>query len=272
MGKLDGKVAFVTGAARGQGRSHAVRLAQEGADIIAIDLCADIATVPYPLGTPADLDETASLVKEAGRRVETFQADVRDINALRRAFESGLESFGRVDIILANAGIAPMGGDESDRVQVWKDVQDVNLTGVWNTVEVALPAMVDAGNGGSIVLTSSTAGLKGLSNKTVGGMSYAAAKHGVVGLMRGYARDLAEHSIRVNTVHPTGVATPMIMNEALGARLAQEPELAESLRNALPAEMIEPVDVSNAIAWLVTDEARFVTGLEFKVDAGFLIR
>jgi SDR family mycofactocin-dependent oxidoreductase len=271
MGTLDGKVAFITGAARGQGRSHAIRLAQEGADIIAVDLCSDIDTVPYPLGTKSDLWETVTSVESLDRRIVAEQADVRDRRSLTAAFEKGFHEFGRVDIVLANAGIAPMGGDESDRDRVWRDVIEVNLTGVWNTVEAAVSRMIDAERGGSIVLTSSTAGLKGLSNGTVGGAAYAASKHGVVGIMRGLAKDLAPHSIRVNTVHPTGVATPMIMNESLGALLASNATLAESLANALPVAMIEPVDISNAIAWLVSDAARYVTGVALPVDAGFTL-
>jgi len=266
MGKLDGKVAFITGAARGQGRSHAIRLAQEGADIIAVDICQQIATVPYPMSTPDDLAETAKQVEALDRRIFTAQADVRDTAALKAAFDAGVAELGPVDIVLANAGIAPMGLHEPHGA--WQDVIDVNLTGVFNTVEIAIPSMIERGQGGAIVLTSSTAGINGIGGPTGGGLGYTAAKHGVVGLMRSYANNLAQHSIRVNTVHPTGVNTPMIVNEAMQEWLEQAGE-SSALTNALPVPMVEPVDISNAIAWLVSDDARYVTGVTLPVDAGF---
>ncbi|HXT92949.1 MAG TPA: mycofactocin-coupled SDR family oxidoreductase [Trebonia sp.] len=266
MGKLDGKVAFITGAARGQGRSHAIRLAQEGADIIAVDICQQIATVPYPMATPDDLAETAKQVEALDRRIFTAQADVRDATALKAAFDAGVAELGPVDIVLANAGIAPMGLHEPHGA--WQDVIDVNLTGVFNTVEAAIPSMIERGQGGAIVLTSSTAGINGIGGPTAGGLGYTAAKHGVVGLMRSYANNLAQHSIRVNTVHPTGVNTPMIVNEAMQEWLEQAGE-SSALTNALPVPMVEPVDISNAIAWLVSDDARYVTGVTLPVDAGF---
>lgn len=272
MGSLTGKVAFITGAARGQGRSHAIRLAQEGADIIAVDLCGDIATVPYPLGDEEDLAITVKEVEAAGSRIMAAQADVRDFVGLGGALSRGLEQFGRLDIVLANAGIAPMSVNENDRQGIWRDVIDVNLTGVWNTVEVAVPVLLEAGKGGAIVLTSSTAGLKAQSAGTLGGLAYTAAKHGVVGVMRCLAKDLAPHNIRVNTVHPTGVATPMIMNEAIGELFAAKPELATTLANPMPVPMLEPIDISNAIAWLVSDAARYVTGVTLPVDAGFMVQ
>jgi len=266
MGKLDGKVAFITGAARGQGRSHAIRLAQEGADIIAVDICQQIATVPYPMSTPDDLTETAKQVEALDRRIFTAQADVRDTAGLKAAFDAGVAELGPVDIVLANAGIAPMGLHEPRGA--WQDVIDVNLTGVFNTVEIAIPSMIERGQGGAIVLTSSTAGINGIGGPTGGGLGYTAAKHGVVGLMRSYANNLAQYSIRVNTVHPTGVNTPMIVNEAMQEWLEQAGE-SSALTNALPVPMVEPVDISNAIAWLVSDDARYVTGVTLPVDAGF---
>ena len=269
MGKLEGKVAFITGAARGQGRSHAVRLAQEGADIIAIDLCRQIASVAYPMSTPDDLAETAKQVEALDRRIYTAQADVRDAAALKQAFDAGTAELGPVEIVLANAGIAPMGLPSNEKYEAWQDVVDVNLTGVLNTVESAIPSMIERGQGGAIVLTSSTAGNNGIAGPTRGGLGYTASKHGVVGLMRSYANILAPHSIRVNTVHPTGVNTPMIINEAMEAWLAQAPQRPNSLSNALPVPMVEPIDISNAIAWLVSDEARYVTGVMLPVDAGF---
>ena len=268
MGKLDGKVAFITGAARGQGRSHAVRLAQEGADIIAVDINAQIASVPYPMSTPDDLAETAKQVEALDRRIYAAQADVRDAKALKAAFDAGTAELGPVDIVLANAGIAPMGGAEA--YEAWQDVIDVNLTGVFNTVETAIPSMIERGQGGAIVLTSSTAGLNGIGGPSRGGMGYVAAKHGVVGLMRNYANTLAQYSIRVNTVHPTGVNTPMIVNDAMQAFLEQAgTDIAGALTNALPVPMVEPIDISNAILWLVSDDARYVTGITLPVDAGF---
>ena len=266
MGKLDGKVAFITGAARGQGRSHAIRLAQEGAGIIAVDICQQIATVPYPMATPDDLAETAKQVEALDRRIFTAQADVRDAAALKAAFDAGVAELGPVDIVLANAGIAPMGLHEPQGA--WQDVVDVNLTGVFNTVEIAIPSMMERGQGGAIVLTSSTAGINGIGGPSAGGLGYTAAKHGVVGLMRSYANNLAQYSIRVNTVHPTGVNTPMIVNEAMQEWLEQAGE-SSALANALPVPMVEPVDISNAIAWLVSDDARYVTGVTLPVDAGF---
>src|SRR6202167_1617371 len=267
MGKLDGKVAFITGAARGQGRRHALRLAQEGADIIAIDIAARIDSVPYPLASPEDLAETARQVEALDRRIFTAQADVRDEAAMKKAFDEGTSQLGPVDIVLANAGIAPMGGEEMH--DAWQDVIDVNLTGVFNTVETAIPSMIERGKGGAIVLTSSTAGINGIGGPTRGGLGYAAAQDGVVGLMRSYANNLAPHSIRVNSVHPTGVRTPMVVNDAVAAFLAQDPSLSNAMPNALPVDMVEPVDISNAIVWLVSDDARYVTGVTLPVDAGF---
>jgi SDR family mycofactocin-dependent oxidoreductase len=266
-GKLEGKVAFITGAARGQGRSHAIRLAQEGADIIAVDICAQVDTVPYPMATPADLAETAREVEALDRRIVARQADVRDEAGLRAAFEAGVAELGPVDIVLANAGIAPMSLQETH--DAWQDVIAINLTGVFNTVEIAIPSMIERGHGGAIVLTSSTAGITGIGGPSRGGLGYTAAKHGVVGLMRSYANILAPHSIRVNSVHPTGVNTPMIVNEAMQEFLANDPSLSNAMANALPVPMVEPVDISHAILWLVSDDARYVTGVTLPVDAGF---
>jgi SDR family mycofactocin-dependent oxidoreductase len=269
MGKLEGKVAFITGAARGQGRSHAIRLAQEGADIIAVDICRQIDTVPYPMATPADLAETVKEVEALDRRIYAAEADVRDEAGLRAAFEAGVASLGPVDIVLANAGIAPLAAAAREPHAAWQDVIDVNLTGVFNTVETAIPSMIKRAQGGAIVLTSSTAGINGICGPTRGGLGYTAAKHGVVGLMRSYANNLAPHRIRVNSVHPTGVNTPMVVNEAMQEYLAQDPSLSNAMANALPVDMVEAVDISNAILWLVSDDARYVTGVTLPVDAGF---
>jgi SDR family mycofactocin-dependent oxidoreductase len=266
-GRVEGKVAFITGAARGQGRSHAIRLAQEGADIIAVDICKQIATVPYPMATPEDLEATVKAVEELDRRIFAREADVRDEAGLKAAFEEGVAELGPVDIVLANAGIAPMSLHEEH--DAWQDVIDVNLSGVFNTVEIAIPSMIERGKGGAIVLTSSTAGINGIAGPTRGGLGYTAAKHGVVGLMRSYANNLAPHSIRVNSVHPTGVNTPMVVNEVMQEWLQSDPTLGQAMANALPVGMVEPVDISNAILWLVSDEARYVTGVTLPVDAGF---
>ena len=274
MGKLEGKVAFITGAARGQGRSHALRLAQEGADIIAVDICAQIQTVPYPMATPDDLNETVSQVEALDRRIVSSIADVRDPAGLRKAVEDGIAQLGGIDIVLANAGIFGFSAKKDvDHDALFREVVDINLTGVWNTVSAAAPAMIEQGRGGAIVLTSSTQGLTGRGGNGVGSFhGYSAAKHGVVGLMRSFAHWLAPHNIRVNTVHPTGVATPMIMNENMGEVMEAHPEILDAMANLLPVEMIEPIDISNAIAWLVSDEARYVTGVTLPVDAGFVVR
>jgi SDR family mycofactocin-dependent oxidoreductase len=266
-GQLEGKVAFITGAARGQGRSHALRLAQEGADIIAIDIAAQIDSVTYPMATPEDLDETVRQVEALDRRIVATQADVRDRDALQAAFDRGFAELGRVDIVLANAGIAPLTMEPT--YQEWTDVVATNLTGVYHTVEVARKALIDGGRGGAIVLTSSTAGLNGIGGDTPGGLGYTAAKHGVVGLMRSYANVLAQHSIRVNTVHPTGVNTPMVVNEQMQQFLEADPQMGNAMANALPVPMIEAVDISNAILFLVSDAGRYVTGVTLPVDAGF---
>jgi SDR family mycofactocin-dependent oxidoreductase len=268
MGKLDGKVAFITGAARGQGRSHAVRLAQEGADIIAVDICEQIATVPYPMSTPEDLAQTVKEVEAEGRRIVARQADVRDLSGLRRAYEEGTAELGPVDIVLANAGIGSGSSDPTD--DEWHDVLAVNLTGVYNTVRVAIPAMIERGQGGSIVLTSSAAGLVGVASNAPGMLGYTAAKHGVVGLMRSWANYLAPYNIRVNSVAPTGVRTPMVVNDHLEVLLGQEPGIAAGMTNALPVDLVEAIDISNAIVYLVSDDGRYVTGITLPVDAGMV--
>jgi NAD(P)-dependent dehydrogenase (short-subunit alcohol dehydrogenase family) len=187
---------------------------------------------------------------------------------LQAAFDAGVAELGPVDIVLGNAGIAPM--SLSPTAGEWQDVIDVNLTGVYHTVEVAKPSLIEGGRGGAIVLTSSTAGLAGIGGNTPGGLGYTAAKHGVVGLMRSYANQLAEYSIRVNTVHPTGVDTPMVVNDVMQEFLQADPAMSNAMANALPVPMLEPVDISNAILWLVSDAARYVTGVTLPVDAGFL--
>jgi SDR family mycofactocin-dependent oxidoreductase len=273
MGKLEGKVAFISGVARGQGRSHAIRLAEEGADIIGIDLLEQVGTIDYPMSTQADLDETVRQVEALDRRIHAVKADVRDIEAMTAAYRAGTAELGPVDIVLANAGIAPLGSAEPDPMKTFDDVVDINLRGVWNTVWPIAQDMVDRGQGGAIVLTSSTQGLTGRgSDGTAAAIGYAAAKHGVVGLMRSFANWLSPHGIRVNTVHPTGVHTPMVENDVLGKYINENPTAAAMAANLMPIDLIDARDISNAIAWLVSDDARYVTGVTVPVDAGFLAR
>lgn len=268
MGKLEGKVAFISGAARGQGRAHAVRLAEEGADIIAIDVCAQYPTVVYKMSEPDDLQETVRQVESLGRRIVAREADVVDFPALQKAFDDGVAELGGVDIVVANAGIGP-GGQSTDDEQ-WDDVVNVNMKGVWNTVRVAVPTMLTQDRGGSIILTSSTGGLIGTPVISGGMLGYTAAKHGVIGIMRTYANYLAPHYIRVNSVAPTTVATPMANNGDLSMLKKYEPAIARSLENAIPVDYVEARDVANAVAWLASDDARYVTGTVVPVDAGLL--
>lgn len=272
MTRFKGKTAFISGVARGQGRSHAVRLAKEGADIIGFDLCAQIDTVPYAMATPDDLEMTIKMVEAEGGRMLGEVADVRNPEQVRDVLSRGIEQFHHVDIVLANAGIMPVIGDESARFQAWKDATDVMLTGVFNTIEAALPYMKERDQGGSIIITSSTAGLKGMASDAAGSLGYVAAKHGVVGLMRAYANLLGQYFIRVNTVHPTGTNTPMVANEEFMTFIVENPELAESMQNLIPVSMVEPEDISNAVAFLASDEAQYITGVTLPVDAGFNVR
>jgi SDR family mycofactocin-dependent oxidoreductase len=276
MGTLDGKVAFISGGARGQGRSHAVRLATEGADIVTFDICEQIDSAPYPLGTERELAQTVEQVEALGRRIVAAKADVRDEAAVNKVFDEGLSEFGRVDIVIANAGIMPVLGPTSTVVQAWHDCIDVMLTGVLYTVEAAIPTLVEQNQGGAIVLTSSAVGLKGatrsLRSKTYGMLGYTAAKHGVVGLMRSYANALGAYNIRVNSIHPTGADTPMVNNDAFLGAAPEVPEVFEAMTNILPVALIEARDVSDAVAWLVSDQARYVTGAVIPVDAGATAR
>lgn len=278
MGRVEGKVAFVTGAARGQGRSHALRLAQEGADIIAVDIASQIDTVPYGMATPEDLQQTVKEIEALDRRIVAIQADVRDFGALKSAVDEGVAQLGRLDIVCANAGIFSFGTMEQLSDQEFSDMIDVNLKGVWHTAKAAIPHLRAGGNGGSMILTSSTAGLMAIQN--VG--HYTAAKHGVVGLMRTLALELAPDMIRVNSVHPTSVDTDMIQNSAAYALFAPDLEEKDRTRevlaprfgglNALPIPWVEPVDISNAVLFLASDEARYITGVTLPVDAGSLIK
>jgi SDR family mycofactocin-dependent oxidoreductase len=267
------KVAFITGAARGQGRAHAIRLAEEGADIIAVDICEQIGSVRYPMATRHDLDETINLVEKTGRRIVAEQADVRDIEQLTAAVDCGVAELGRLDFVLANAGIAPIFSDLADRPAAYLDAVDVLLNGVYFTIEAALPALLRHGDGGAIVITSSVAGFKSLSptygTKSHGTAGYTAAKHGVVGLMRYYATTLAEKNIRVNTVHPSVVDTPMIVNDSVAQYVSRHPELNAGLANLLPVSHVETADVTEAVVYLCGRSGRYVTGVTLPVDAGY---
>ncbi|MEV5830562.1 mycofactocin-coupled SDR family oxidoreductase [Spirillospora sp. NPDC052242] len=276
-GRVEGKVAFITGAARGQGRSHAVRLAQEGADIIAVDVCEQIDTVPIPMSTPEDLAETVALVEATGRKIVATRADVRDFDALKAAVDDGVARLGRLDIVVANAGLAA-DGDEIHKMdaKLWRDSIDVNLTGVWHTGKAAIPHVIEGERGGSIVLTSSVGGLKAHPNIA----NYVAAKHGVVGLMRSMAVELAQYGIRVNSVHPTQVNTPMLMNDMtyrmfrpdLENPTQEDMAPISQMMNALPVPWVEAEDISNAVLFLVSDESRYITGVPLPIDAGSMLK
>lgn len=272
MGSLDGKVAFITGVARGQGRSHAARLATEGADIIGVDICADIASNSYPMASREELDETVALVEAKGRRMLGSVVDVRDFPQLRTALDAGVAEFGRLDIVCANAGIAPLSLEEvpiETELEQWADVVGVNLSGAFHTARAAIPHLIAGGRGGCIVFTSSTAGLVGMGGLDGGGLGYAASKHGIVGIMRCLANNLAAHSIRVNTVHPTAVNTMMAVNPQMMEWAANNPDGGPHLMNPMPVAMLEPQDISAAIAFLASDEAKYITGVAMPVDAGF---
>lgn len=272
-GRVAGKVAFVTGAARGQGRSHALRLAEEGADIIAIDLCGQVDSVPYPMARPADLDRTVAQVEALGRRIIAVQADVRDFRAIKVAVEKGVTEFGNLDIVAANAGICSFAAVTDLDQQAWQDMIDINLTGTFNTIKAAVPHMIVGGRGGAIVITSSAVTMRAVQNVA----HYTAAKHGLIGLMRTAALELGTHNIRVNSLHPGNVDTEMIQNEAnrrlfLPDQLHATPEELERIYtklNVLPTPWVDAVDISNALLFLASDDARFITGIALAVDAGF---
>lgn len=277
MGKFDGRVALISGAARGQGRSHAVRLAEDGANIIGFDICADdVETLKYDLGTEADLAETVEAVEAVGGQILAEPADVRDLAAIQALVEKGVSRFGRLDIVLGNAGVCTYGPAWELTEQEWDDVVDIALTGVWKTTKAAIPTMLELGNGGNIVLTSSTSGEWGTPNIA----HYVASKHGVLGLMKTLSNELADKDIRVNAVMPTTADTPLVQNQTvydLFCPAADNPgredmaAVAKTMQ-AMPIPWIEAQDISNAIAWLVSDEARYVTGTALRVDAGCLTK
>lgn len=276
MGRVSGKVALITGAARGQGRSHAVRLAQEGAHVIISDICREVGSTHYALATSADLEETRRLVEDQGGKVLAVNADVREFDQLEAAAAAGLEQFGHIDVVVANAGIGSLGRAWELSEKHWRDMVDVNLTGAWNTVRAVIPHMIDAGRGGSIIFTNSVAGTLGRPNMA----HYAASKHGLVGLMRSLANELAPYFIRVNSVHPGNVDTDMVQN-VTGRRLLL-PDVADPSReqfaeaaaklSVIPVPWVDCIDVSNAVLWLASEEARYVTGATLPVDAGAAVK
>ncbi|MEV1129132.1 mycofactocin-coupled SDR family oxidoreductase [Agromyces sp. NPDC049794] len=277
MGRVEGKVAFITGAARGQGRSHALRLAEEGADIIAIDICEAIPENNYPPATEEDLAETVRMVEALDRRIVAEKADVRNFDQLKAAVDKGVAELGRLDIVSANAGIAGSFNKAEDIPDdEWVNMQEINLSGVWRTCKAAIPHIRAGGRGGSIILTSSDAGLFAFPNIA----HYVSAKHGVVGLMRTLALELAPDMIRVNSVHPTVVDTPMVNNEAtfklfrpdLENPTVDDFKEAAGGINALPIPWVEARDISNALLFLASDEARYITGVPLPVDAGAAVK
>ncbi|KLO30464.1 3-ketoacyl-ACP reductase [Mycolicibacter heraklionensis] len=276
MGRVAGKVAFITGAARGQGRSHALRLAEEGADIIAVDLCQDIETIGYPMARPEDLEETAKLVEKTGRGIVTAQADVRDAAALKAALDAGLAEFGKLDIVVAQAGVAGMKGNPP--LQAWTDVINTNLVGTINGIQVALPHLSE---GASIIATSSAAALMDAHQKAnpggdPGGMAYMTSKRLIAQYVHDLATELAVRGIRANVIHPTNCNTDMLQSEPMYRSFRpdlEHPTRADAepvfyVQQAMKVPFIEPEDISNAVLWLASEEARYVTGMQLRVDAG----
>ncbi|MGX7681296.1 mycofactocin-coupled SDR family oxidoreductase [Jatrophihabitans sp. DSM 45814] len=277
QGRVAGQVALVTGAARGQGRAHALRLAEEGAAVIAVDVGRPVSHLPYDLATQEDLDETARLVRQGGGTIITARTDVRDVEELAQVVNDAVRQLGRLDIVVANAGIGTLPWKTHEMPpEVWRTMIDVNLTGVWSTARAGIPHIIEGGSGGSIIMISSSAGLKGQPNIS----HYVAAKTGVVGLMRSLASELAEHSIRVNSIHPTQVHTPMIINEQMFRLFSPEldqptiddfSKVAQSM-NLLPTPWVDARDVSNAVLFLASSDGRYITGTALPVDAGAVLR
>jgi SDR family mycofactocin-dependent oxidoreductase len=276
MGQLDGQVAFITGLARGQGRSHALTLAREGADIIGFDLCGDIDSTTYPGSTPDDLDETARLIKETGREAVLTRADVRNYDDVKAAFDRGIEQLGRVDIIIPNAGICAGGKTWEITTDAWREMIDINLTGAWHAVKAAVPTLIEQNHGGSVVFIGSTEALKGAENMS----SYAASKHAITGLMTCLARELGQYNIRVNSVNPTCVDTNMIQNPYVWGLFDPDnpTPTRESAQDAftrthiLPVPWMEPIDVSRSILYLVGESGRYITASTLTIDAGFIVK
>ncbi|SDZ13504.1 (+)-trans-carveol dehydrogenase [Geodermatophilus africanus] len=279
MGRVEGKVALITGAARGQGRSHAIRLAEEGADIIAIDICEHIPSALHTMGTEEELNETVQQVEKLDRRIVAKKADVRNREALGAAIAEGVQELGRLDIVSANAGIASVNPVLEVSNAEWHDVIDVNLTGAWHTAVEAIPHILAGGRGGSVIFTSSAAGVDVVPNLG----HYNASKHGIIGLMKTLAIELGPQSVRVNAIAPTNVDTPMLVNDKLMKLFMphlESPTRADAEAegsnyravNAIPIPWVDPIDISNALLFLASDEARFITGIVMPVDAGFLVK
>ncbi|MGB3011521.1 MAG: mycofactocin-coupled SDR family oxidoreductase [Mycobacterium sp.] len=275
---LEGRVAFVTGAARGQGRAYAVRLAQEGADVIISDICAPVSqTIPYPGATPDDLAETVRLVEAEGRKVLARQVDIRDDAAVRTLVADGIEQFGRLDVLVANAGVLSWGRLWELTDEQWNSVIDVNLTGTWRTLRAVIPAMIEAGNGGSIIIVSSSGGLKA----TPGNGHYAASKHGLTAMTNTLALELGEYSIRVNSIHPYSIATPMIENDAMMAILSAHPSYLNSFA-AMPYQppmkgsrakrndFMTAEEAAEVVVWLAGDNSSVLSGSQIVVDRGVM--
>lgn len=269
VGRLAGKVAFITGAARGQGRSHAVRMAEEGADVIVSDICGPVGTSGVEPATPEDLAETVRLVEATGRRVVSAHVDVRDADALKALAQRGIDELGYITTVVANAGILNWARTHELTQDQWQDVIDVNLTGAFNTVQAVLPHFLERGEGGSFIIISSSAGLMG-QPFTLG---YTASKHGLVGITNALAIEYGEYNIRANSIHQAGVTTPMGNVPGLGALIEERAfTVGPVFMNTMPVEFIEPIDVTNAVVYLASDEARYVTGLQMKIDAGLVGR
>ncbi|HEV7468409.1 MAG TPA: mycofactocin-coupled SDR family oxidoreductase [Pseudonocardia sp.] len=270
MGQLDGKVAVITGGGRGQGRSHAVRLAEEGANIVVCDITEQVGSVPFDTGRPGDLDETVAAVEKVGGRCVAIEGDVRSTADMTRLADTAMGEFGRIDILLANAGILSLSENTWELTdEAWDDMIDINLTGVFKACRAVVPHIRAGGNGGSIIITSSIAGLRAVAGCT----HYTAAKHGIVGLMRTLARELAPESIRVNTIHPTGVDSPMSNNDYFPGWLEEHKELGDAMRfNLMPVDAMPMRDVSDVVAFLVSDAGKWVTGTTMQVDAGFMLK
>ena len=262
---LAGRVALVTGAARGQGRSHALRLAADGCDIVAFDICGEAFPVAYPTATPEDLAETVRLVREQGRRILPHRGDVRSQDDLDQVVAAAFAELGRLDVVVANAGIAAWNRFWETSEAAWQAVLDINLTGVWRTFKAAAPRMIEQGSGGSLIAVNSVAGLKALPGQA----HYTAAKHGLVGLVRAAAIELGPYGIRVNSVHPWAVDTPMAHDPSVSALLDRHPTYLVSYGSILAEpQMADPADISNAVSWLASDESRAVTGIQLPVDMG----
>ncbi|WP_107775071.1 mycofactocin-coupled SDR family oxidoreductase [Nocardioides sediminis] len=273
MGRFEGKTAFITGGARGQGRSHALALAAEGADVAVLDICRQIPSVQHSMATPEDLVETEKLVRDLGQEFIGIQGDVRNKDEVDAAVAAVEERFGRIDLVCANAGIMATTGPPAQEIAAWHDSVDTMLSGVFYTLKAVIPGMIQRGEGGSIVITGSTSSMRGVAYKvdmlSPGQVGYGAAKHGVLAIMRNFAMALGQHRIRVNTVMPMGVNTKMVVNDFFAGVIADAPP--GWMANAMQQGLVEPEDITNAVAFLLSEDARFVTGTALAVDSGQLL-